>query len=419
MEPNCQRSASDFLKYIYSILKADISEYSDHRVRLKLPLLTPTMILTMLEEVTTIFMSEETVVKVSSPLVIVGDLHGTILDFLKILSIFSFPPNRKYLFLGDLVNKGEFSTEIIAIVFAMKSLYPESVIIVRGNHEFASQCEQCGFYEELTHLYGDDTTLPAAFSRAFSYIPLGAIIDNSVLCVHGGIGPSITDISTIKSIPRPITNFKSGLATEIMWSDPSESLPLFLPSNRGLGYLFGHKALSEFLKKSHLSMLIRGHQTVEEGIKQQFGGQLVTVFSSSQPSCKGKPGVLIMESKDSFHPYIFDAIPNIKRCDVALLKCSCDASFSLPHASSQRRFSVSRLLNIDRRTSITPHSILTQDSSRNNQTFTEINTTQRENKIKHLVRRNTSVVTMNIGVPTPPTGNNLAQFPTFVKQPSC
>eukprot|EP00488_Nonionellina_sp_1-RS-2012_P002328 TRINITY_DN4413_c0_g1_i1.p1 TRINITY_DN4413_c0_g1~~TRINITY_DN4413_c0_g1_i1.p1 ORF type:complete len:101 (+),score=16.62 TRINITY_DN4413_c0_g1_i1:295-597(+) len=66
----------------------------------------------------------------------------------------------KYIFLGDFVDRGHKSLEIICLLFCLKIEYPDRVFLIRGNHECHAMNEMYGFYHEINdRLYPNPDTL--------------------------------------------------------------------------------------------------------------------------------------------------------------------------------------------------------------------------------------------------------------------
>jgi len=234
----------------------------------------------LLADVFEVFKSESSLPRIKSPAVVIGDLHGHIQDLFRIMRDFPLESDRKYVFLGDLVDRGEHSLHTTIMVFLLKVLYPAQVFLIRGNHEFDDMCSNAGFKAEVLRDYSD-SGIYESFLAAFSVLPLALIIDQRILCVHGGIGPSIETIEQIESIPRPIMSFEDMKVSSLVWSDPTEDSGVFMPSCRGTGFLFGKEALFGFLDKNNIEILIRGHECVSGGVYSQFDGRVYTVFSAS------------------------------------------------------------------------------------------------------------------------------------------
>lgn len=119
-------------------------------------------------------------------------------------------------------------------------------------------------------------------TEVFDYLNLAAVIDGSVLCVHGGLSPDIRTLDQVRLFDRQIEIPQEGPFADLMWSDPEESLAeLWAVSPRGAGYLFGATVTSEFNRVNGLELICRAHQLAMEGFKYNFEAKnLVTVWSA-------------------------------------------------------------------------------------------------------------------------------------------
>lgn len=309
------------LESFSKMLQADVEKMATKRAPLNLTLFSANKIITVCEAVAKIFAQEPIVLSLSSPQIIIGDLHGQLLDLIRIIKDNGGPHKTKYLFLGDLVDRGEFSIETILLVLTYKALWPQNVYIIRGNHEFVFSCSQ-DFYQDIKSNYSNPHIVFGAFLNAFSQMPLGAIIDDSVFAVHGGIGPEFSRIDQLKEIKRPLDDFGNPVIDSALWSDPNAQLSEYEPSHRGTGYLFGKNVLTKFLQTNGMKILIRGHESVSQGFEYQFNRQCLTVFSASNycGRLENDGGVIIMKSPTDITTKTYTPLPFLRRADAAFVK---------------------------------------------------------------------------------------------------
>jgi protein phosphatase len=65
-----------------------------------------------------------------------------------------------------------------------------------------------GLADECIDKLSEDITDPnsvfAKINQTFEYMPIAAIAEEKILCVHGGIGSTLRSIEEIELIPRPL-----------------------------------------------------------------------------------------------------------------------------------------------------------------------------------------------------------------------
>ena len=231
-----------------------------------------------------IFLDQPTLLRLSPPVKIVGDIHGQFHDLIRIFNCCGYPPHSNYLFLGDYVDRGEKSLETILLLLCYKIKYPENFFMLRGNHESANITKIYGFYDECKRRLPNHK-LWKNFIDVFNALPIAAVINEKIFCVHGGLSPDLNNFDQIENIKRPTDVPDKGLLADLLWSDPDALVKNFSLTNwpkndRGVSYVFGKKHVDYFCSKFKLDLIVRGHMVVEDGYEFFNKRKLVTVFSA-------------------------------------------------------------------------------------------------------------------------------------------
>ena len=166
-----------------------------------------------------IILNQSMLLELEAPIKICGDVHGQYSDLLRLFEYGGFPPVANYLFCGDYVDRGKQSIETISLLLAYKIQYPENFFILRGNHESAGINRIYGFYDECKRRYS--IKLWKIFSDVFNCLPVAALVDEKILCMHGGLSPELRDLQQIADLQRPCDVPDVGLLCDLLWSDPS------------------------------------------------------------------------------------------------------------------------------------------------------------------------------------------------------
>lgn len=256
-----------------------------------------------------ILLEESNVEVVDTPVTICGDIHGQFYDLLELFKVGGSVPDTNYLFLGDFVDRGFYSVETFLLLLALKVRYPDKITLIRGNHESRQITQVYGFYDECMRKYGS-VNVWRYCTEIFDYLSLSALINQSVLCVHGGLSPSIHTLDAIRYIDRKQEVQHEGAMCDLLWSDPEEIEGWGL-SPRGAGYLFGGNVIKQFHYTNSITCLARAHQLVMEGYKYMFEKQLVTVWSAPNYCyrCGNVAAIMQINEQTQATFQIFEAAP--------------------------------------------------------------------------------------------------------------
>jgi len=219
-----------------------------------------------------IILSQPMLLRLKAPLTVGTDIHGQYYDLLRFMSDAGLPPHTNYLFLGDYVDRGKQSIETLCLLLAYKIKYPEGIFLLRGNHECQNISRIYGFWEECKRRYS--IKLWRQFVDLFNCLPVAALIEDKILCMHGGLSPELTEYSLINQLQRPSVVPEEGLMCDLLWSDPATGSAANIfgvktkgwgNNDRGTSFVFSEDVVHKFLEKHELDLVVRGHQVMEDG----------------------------------------------------------------------------------------------------------------------------------------------------------
>jgi protein phosphatase len=228
--------------------------------------------------------------------IVVGDLHGDLDSLTQIIKESEFfrkaseKNSVQLVFLGDYGDRGPLSPEVYYIILKTKQMFPQNVVLLRGNHEGPSNLipSPHDLHIQLHLKYGKKTGLDLynKLRMLFEGWPCVAVIPHKYVMVHAGLpdGDFKDTCTAISSLMHP----NIAQLEEILWSDPREKLKGSRPSDRGAGKFFGFDVTAKWLKLLDVKVLIRGHEVFENGFEISHKGKVLTLFSSKNPAYRNE-----------------------------------------------------------------------------------------------------------------------------------
>lgn len=308
---NILQKTEDYIQNLYNtVLKHFLKPFDWRYVEGAPVTLRSEIIIALCEEVIKVLKKDPPVIRLKPGVKVFGSLHGQFGDLMRFFNTYGIPDNdpafeRKsdiealdYLFLGNYVDRGKNSIEVICTLLALKLKFPSHIHLLRGSHEDRKINFNDGLGLECENRIPEDITNPKSvfnkINEVFEYMSFAAIIDNKIFCVHSGIGTSVRTIEEIERLKKPFAlnhadlgSREQKLVFDLLWSDPVLDVNDFdnkvnearENAPNGTSIRFGINRINEFLSTNNMQLILRSHEAVPDGAEEFGSTHLYTIFS--------------------------------------------------------------------------------------------------------------------------------------------
>ena len=222
--------------------------------------------------------------------------------------------------MGDYVDRGYYSVETVTLLVCLKVRFKDRITILRGNHESRQITQVYGFYDECLRKYGN-ANVWKYFTDLFDLLPVTAVVESKIFCLHGGLSPSLDSLDQIKQLDRVQEVPHEGPMCDLLWSDPDDRCGWGI-SPRGAGYTFGQDISEQFNHTNNLKLISRAHQLVMnvtyildnlslQGYNWSHDKNVVTIFSAPNYCyrCANEAGIMEVDENMNYNFLVFDPAP--------------------------------------------------------------------------------------------------------------
>lgn len=240
-------------------------------------------------------------------LAVISDLHGDSYSLFRILDEINYEkflsrPKNKLVFLGDYVDRGSDSISVIYAVCHLKHAYPDSVVLMRGNHESPAEFPFPSHdlpYRIRGRFGNSGRDVYGRLLSMFKLLTLATVVPDRLLLVHGGLP---TEDAVIANFHKAISTAQdshvhSRVLEELLWNDPRrlDGAPGWEPSRRGIGRHFGSGITRRWLNATNTKAIVRGHEPCQ-GFRLDHDDTIMTLFSCREAYPSFKAAYLLLSA---------------------------------------------------------------------------------------------------------------------------
>lgn len=240
-------------------------------------------------------------------LAVISDLHGDSYSLFRILDEINYEkflsrPKNKLVFLGDYVDRGSDSISVIYAVCHLKHAYPDSVVLMRGNHESPAEFPFPSHdlpYRIRERFGNSGRDVYGRLLSMFKLLTLATVVPDRLLLVHGGLP---TEDAVIANFHKAIATAQdshvySRVLEELLWNDPRrlDGAPGWEPSRRGIGRHFGSGITRRWLNATNTKAIVRGHEPCQ-GFRLDHDDTIMTLFSCREAYPAFKAAYLLLSA---------------------------------------------------------------------------------------------------------------------------
>ncbi len=222
----------------------------------------------LLEKAVIVFETEPRLIQLPSQgkVVFVGDTHGDLDASQQVIHRYFKKPYR-IVFLGDYVDRGNYSEENIEYLLKLKLEHPEEIFLLAGNHEgfMVKQFYPANFWSSIS------IEARKRYGVLFSRFPLAATAQNGVLALHGAL-PELKYLEEMEQIELGDENWD-----RMVWGDFVENEMDHLGDLWGRPQ-FGRPYFERMMERYQKQILVRSHQP--HAPVTMFHKRCITIFTS-------------------------------------------------------------------------------------------------------------------------------------------
>jgi len=229
-----------------------------------------------------IIIDQPVFLKLNAPIIICGNIGGQFLNLLKIFEIGGLLPNSNYLFLGNYTLKNDYtdknSIETLFLLLAYKIKYKNNIFLLRGKGENLDINRIYGFYDECKKKY--NIKIWKDLNDLFNYFPFTGLIQNKILCIPSGLSSKLKNLTQLNEIKRPYDLTSDDFEEDLLFGSPYSYIDYFEPPDKGVGDIFGLKAVLEFKKENNIDLICRGNADLIDNGFEFFGNKDLVPINS-------------------------------------------------------------------------------------------------------------------------------------------